>query len=237
MWAVPSSAWSVPMVSPGGSVGGGGGGGSKTPAWRRPSTSRTNATATTPPTTSGFIRPPPPPPERRLPGARFCFSRRSRRVVTVTARPEYRPRLDLEMSVRLRFAPSPTGALHIGSVRTILQLPLRPAARWHARPPHRGHRPGAPRNGRDRLDLRRTALAWHQLGRRPAGRRPARAVRPVRAAAAVPAARGGARRKGRGLLLLLLEGAPRGAAQAAGGATRAHALRPPLPEHPGGRGG
>src|SRR5438132_5412644 len=120
MWAVPSSAWSAPMVSPGGSVGGGGGGGSKTPAWRRPSTSRTNATATTPPTTSGFIRPPPPPPERRLPGARFCFSRRSRRVVTVTARPEYRPRLDLEMSVRLRFAPSPTGALHIGSVRTIL---------------------------------------------------------------------------------------------------------------------
>src|SRR2546428_8762902 len=120
MWAVPSSGCSVPMVSPGGSVGGGGGGGSKTPAWRRPSRSGTNATATTPPTTSGFIRPPPPPPERRRPGARFCFSRRSRRVVTVTARPEYRPRLDLEMSVRLRFAPSPTGALHIGSVRTIL---------------------------------------------------------------------------------------------------------------------
>src|SRR5439155_516550 len=117
---VPSSAWSVPMVSPGGSVGGGGGGGSKTPAWRRPSTSRTNATATTPPTTSGFIRPPPPPPERRRPGARFCFSRRSRRVVTVTARPEYRPRLDLEMSVRLRFSPWPAGASHIGSVRTFL---------------------------------------------------------------------------------------------------------------------
>src|SRR3989441_9699791 len=120
MWAVPSSAWSVPMRSPGGSVGGGGGGGSKPPAWRRPSRRRTKATATTPPTRSGFIRPPPPPPERRRPGARFCFSRRSRRVVTVTARPEYRPRLDLEMSVRLRFAPSPTGALHIGSVRTIL---------------------------------------------------------------------------------------------------------------------
>src|SRR3989441_9863277 len=120
MWAVPSSACSVPIVSPGDSVGGGGGGGSKTPAWRKPSTSRTNAAATTAPTMSGFIRPPPPPPERRLPGARFCLSRRSCRVGTVTARPEYRPRLDLEMSVRLRFAPSPTGALHIGSVRTIL---------------------------------------------------------------------------------------------------------------------
>src|SRR3989441_5383434 len=120
MWAVPSSACSVPIVSPGDSVGGGGGGGARTPGWRRRRTSRTNAAATTAPTMSGFIRPPPPPPERRLPGARFCLSRRSCRVVTVTARPEYRPRLDLEMSVRLRFAPSPTGALHIGSVRTIL---------------------------------------------------------------------------------------------------------------------
>src|SRR5712691_6873205 len=64
--------------------------------------------------------PRPEPPRRRLDAGRLRCSRRSRRVVTVTASQEYRLRLDPEMSVRLRFAPSPTGALHIGSVRTIL---------------------------------------------------------------------------------------------------------------------
>src|SRR5712691_2977146 len=64
--------------------------------------------------------PRPEPPRRRLDAGRLRCSRRSCRVVMVTASPEYRPRLTREMSVRLRFAPSPTGALHIGSVRTIL---------------------------------------------------------------------------------------------------------------------
>src|SRR5207244_12594364 len=58
-----------------------------------------------------------PPPLRR----RCCLvrsrSRRSRRVVTVIS---FRiPRLD-GVTVRVRFAPSPTGSLHIGSVRTTL---------------------------------------------------------------------------------------------------------------------
>src|SRR5712691_11216709 len=64
--------------------------------------------------------PRPEPPRRRLDAGRLRCSRRSCRVVMVTAYPEYRPRLTREMSVRLRFAPSPTGALHIGSVRTTL---------------------------------------------------------------------------------------------------------------------
>src|SRR6058998_394872 len=64
--------------------------------------------------------PRPEPPRRRLDAGRLRCSRRSCRVVMVTAYPEYRPRLTSEMSVRLRFAPSPTGAIHIGSVRTIL---------------------------------------------------------------------------------------------------------------------
>src|SRR3981081_4921529 len=59
----------------------------------------------------------PPPPSRR----RCCLlrsrSRRSRRVVTVIS---FRiPRLE-GVTVRVRFAPSPTGSLHIGSVRTTL---------------------------------------------------------------------------------------------------------------------
>ncbi|TME68225.1 MAG: hypothetical protein E6I48_17005, partial [Chloroflexi bacterium] len=58
-----------------------------------------------------------PPPLRR----RCCLvrsrSRRSRRVVTVI--PFRIPRLE-DVTVRVRFAPSPTGSLHIGSVRTTL---------------------------------------------------------------------------------------------------------------------
>src|SRR3989442_2998152 len=64
--------------------------------------------------------PRPAPPRRRLDVGRLRCSRRSCRVGMGTACPEYRLRLTREMSVRLRFAPSPTGALHIGSVRTIL---------------------------------------------------------------------------------------------------------------------
>src|SRR6266511_2433126 len=58
-----------------------------------------------------------PPPLRR----RCCLvrsrSRRSRRVVTVISLRI--PRLE-DVTVRVRFAPSPTGSLHIGSVRTTL---------------------------------------------------------------------------------------------------------------------
>src|SRR3989442_13440531 len=64
--------------------------------------------------------PRPAPPRRRLDVGRLRCSRRSCRVGMGTACPEYRLRLTREMSVRLRFAPSPTGAIHIGSVRTIL---------------------------------------------------------------------------------------------------------------------
>src|SRR5687767_9682499 len=58
----------------------------------------------------------PPPLERRCCRVR-SRSRRARRVVTVIA---FRiPRLAV-VTVRVRFAPSPTGSLHIGSVRTTL---------------------------------------------------------------------------------------------------------------------
>src|SRR6266545_3073906 len=63
---------------------------------------------------------PPPPACRRCWRRRSC-SRRARRVVTVIAfqHTEYIPRL-VVVTVRVRFAPSPTGSLHIGSVRTTL---------------------------------------------------------------------------------------------------------------------
>src|SRR6266850_6440087 len=98
----------------------GGAGGSNTPRARATRTSAMKATAT--PST---IQPWPmrrgdaglPPPLRR----RCCLvrsrSRRSRRVVTVISLRI--PRLE-GMTVRVRFAPSPTGSLHIGSVRTTL---------------------------------------------------------------------------------------------------------------------
>src|SRR4026209_2538950 len=65
----------------------------------------------------GAEGPPPPLPARRRCCLVRSFSRRSRRVVTVI--PLRIPRLD-GVTVRVRFAPSPTGSLHIGSVRTTL---------------------------------------------------------------------------------------------------------------------
>src|SRR5688572_1292673 len=87
----------------------------------RPTTIRPAITAMTPATIQPWpIRRgvgPPPPPARRRCGRLRSRSRRSRRVVTVIS---FRiPRLD-RVTVRVRFAPSPTGSLHIGSVRTTL---------------------------------------------------------------------------------------------------------------------
>src|SRR5256885_4136313 len=71
------------------------------------------------------LREPPPPPRDGWPPRfsrwrlRSSRSRRSRRVVTLIA-PSLRSLNSMTMSVRVRFAPSPTGSLHIGSVRTTL---------------------------------------------------------------------------------------------------------------------
>ena len=70
--------------------------------------------------------------------------------------------------MRVRFAPSPTGALHIGGARTALYnwLLARGHGR-HARAAHRGHRPRALDAGERRADPRRAALARARLGRGP----------------------------------------------------------------------
>jgi len=76
------------------------------------------------------------------------------------------------MKVRVRFAPSPTGFLHIGGARTAL-------FNWlYARhtggtfnPPHRGHRHRAQHAGSGGRDPQRPALARSALGRRPADQR------------------------------------------------------------------
>ena len=70
--------------------------------------------------------------------------------------------------MRVRFAPCPTGALHIGGARTALyNWLLARGTRRHARPAHRGHRPRALDARERRADPRRAALARARLGRGP----------------------------------------------------------------------
>ena len=84
----------------------------------------------------------------------------------VTRRPRPLMTHPVSDTPRLRFAPSPTGALHIGGARTALYNWL--AARhggWRAGAADRGHRPRALDRGERRADPRRAALARARLGR------------------------------------------------------------------------
>ena len=88
------------------------------------------------------------------------------------------------MTVRTRFAPSPTGYLHIGGVRTALVLlAVRPAARRPVHPADRRHRSAAERRRGAGADPARAALAGDRLGRGPGGGRPVRSLLSVAAAA------------------------------------------------------
>ena len=75
------------------------------------------------------------------------------------------------VSMRVRFAPSPTGALHIGGARTALYNWLLargqggPTASRDARAAHRRYRPRAIDSRERRADPRRAALAEPRLGR------------------------------------------------------------------------
>ena len=72
--------------------------------------------------------------------------------------------------MRVRFAPSPTGALHIGGARTALYNWLTLATQGDggdAAAAHRGHRPRALHARERRADPRRAALAGARLGRGP----------------------------------------------------------------------
>ena len=93
------------------------------------------------------------------------------------------------MTVRTRFAPSPTGYLHIGGVRTALfnwLFARRHGGRFILRiddtDRQRNVRGGAA------ADSRRLPLVGHRLGRGAGGGRPVRAVLPVAANGAVPGA-------------------------------------------------
>ena len=101
---------------------------------------------------------------------------------------ELRCRLDGH-TMRLRFAPSPTGALHIGGARTALfNWLLARHCGGPARAAHRGHRPRALDARERRADPRRAALAGARLGR---GADP-----PDRALRAPPRGPAGAARRG-----------------------------------------
>ena len=91
--------------------------------------------------------------------------------------------------MRVRFAPSPTGALHIGGARTALYnwLLARGHGR-HARAADRRYRPRALHAGERRADPRRAALAEPRLGRGPD--LPVRALRAPRRGAGAAAGSG-----------------------------------------------
>ena len=130
----------------------------------------------------------------------------------------------------MRFAPSPTGTLHVGSARTalfnylfarhtggsfVLRVEDTDAARSEDR-----HEEAI------LADLRWLGLSWDEGPDRPGA---VRALPPERAARAVSC--GGRRAAGRRarLPLLLQPGAPRGAARGGAGEGHDAALRPPLP--------
>src|SRR5437762_8438130 len=113
-----------------------------------------------------------------------------------------------------RFAPSPTGFLHIGSAHRVVQLALCSRAGRKTAAADRGYRPGALHPGRHRRDPRRAHLARARLGWRNC--LPILALRAPPRGCAEPAKRGPC------LSLLLLaggtradarEGAQRGARQ------------------------
>ena len=144
------------------------------------------------------------------------------------------------MTVRTRFAPSPTGFLHIGGVRTALfNLAAGAALRRPVHPPDRRHGPAAPRRVRRRPDPRRLPLDGDGLGRRPRGRGAARPVLPVATRRPLHRRRGRARGVG-ARLPRLLDGA--GAGRRQGGRSRrpgppidSVASRSPTPTWPGSR--
>ena len=104
------------------------------------------------------------------------------------------------MPVRTRFAPSPTGYLHIGGVRTAL-------FNWLFARKHGGQfllridDTDQQRNVEEALrpDPARLPLAGHRLGRGPGGRRPTGPLLPVAARRAVPGGGRAAARRGRRL--------------------------------------
>ena len=103
------------------------------------------------------------------------------------------PRSRSAMSMRVRFAPSPTGQLHVGNARTALfnWLLARGSGR-HVHPAHRGHRRRALDARVRGRDPARPALARPRLGRGAGRRRTARTVSAVRAAAPLSVVREGA---------------------------------------------
>ena len=125
------------------------------------------------------------------------------------------------MSTRVRFAPSPTGYLHIGGVRTALFNWLWARQdRRHLRPSHRGHRPGAEHAGEPAGHPRLARVARPRLGRGARRRRNARPVHADGAARHLQGVERAPHRGEEGLPLLLHEGGARGRAQ------RAQSARP-----------
>ena len=96
------------------------------------------------------------------------------------------------MSVRVRMAPSPTGFLHIGGVRTFLfNWLFARGQRWRVPPADREHRHEPRGRGLGRADRGVAALARDRVGRRDA--------LPARRRRALPRRGGPARRGGQGV--------------------------------------